>query len=318
MRHLESAFAGKNGFWRYLVMFVAVLVASNTIGAFPLIIAYIMKAASDPAVISEIADNPNDLGVLGLDPNLGLLIMLFPFIAGLATFVLLVKPLNNRTLIKTVNGANTFRWNRFFITGFVWLIMSALYLYLYLKVDPLNFTLNKPAAGTFLLLIIISLIFIPFQAAFEEVLFRGYLMQGFAVLLRNRLFPLIATSVLFGLMHAFNPEVKDFGFFTMMPQYIIFGLIFGVMTILDDGIEAAMGAHTANNIFLCLTVTHDSSALQTPAIYEQQQVYPWIEFTALFITGIIFILVLKAIFRWKGFSALMETVQSEQGISYTS
>ena len=76
------------------------------------------------------------------------------------------------------------------------------------------------------------------------------------------------TSVLFGLMHAFNPEVEEFGFFTMMPQYILFGLIFGIVTILDDGIEAAIGAHAANNIFLCIMVTHNSSALQTPAVYR--------------------------------------------------
>jgi hypothetical protein len=33
-------------------------------------------------------------------------------------------------------------------------------------------------------------------------------------------------------------------------------MIFGVITMLDDGIEAAMGAHTANNIFLCIMVTN--------------------------------------------------------------
>ncbi len=286
-------------------MFVAVLVASNTIGALPLIIAYVVKAASDLSVISAIADNPNDLSVLGLDTNLGLLLMLFPFIAGLASFVLLVKPLNNRTLTITVNGTSTFRWNRFFISGLVWMLISVIYLFICLKIDPLNFTLNNPAAVTLIILTLISLIFIPFQAAFEEVLFRGYLMQGLAVLFRNRWLPVIITSLLFGLMHAFNPEVKDFGFFTMMPQYILFGLIFGIITILDDGIEAAMGVHTANNIFLCIMVTHESSALQTSSIYEQHTIYPWSEFAALLASGILIILVLSIIFNWKNIPVLI-------------
>ncbi len=77
---------------------------------------------------------------------------------------------------------------------------------------------------------------------------------------------------------ALNPEVKEYGFLTMMPQYILFGLIFGVITILDDGIEAAMGAHTVNNVFICIMVTNKSSALQTPALYEQKNVFPWTEF----------------------------------------
>jgi membrane protease YdiL (CAAX protease family) len=273
-----------------------------------LLIAYIGKAASDPSVVSKIADNPNDLGVLGLNPNLGFFMMLFPFLIGLAAFILLIKPLNSRTLGVTVNGTKTFRWNRFIISGSVWIILSVLYLLIYIKVDPTNFKLLD-TSGTLVVLIIISLIFIPFQAAFEEVLFRGYLMQGFAVLARNRWIPLVMTSVLFGLMHAFNPEVEAFGFFTMMPQYILLGLIFGIITILDDGIEASIGAHAANNIFLCLMVTNKSSALQTPAVYEQINIYPWTELAALLMTGIIFLIVLKVIFKWGSFSLLLSGVE---------
>jgi uncharacterized protein len=37
---------------------------------------------------------------------------------------------------------------------------------------------------------------------------------------------------------------------TMMPQYVFFGIVFAVLTMIDDGIEIAIGAHAANNIFL--------------------------------------------------------------------
>lgn len=309
MRHLESSFIGRNSLWRYVVMLAAVLLASNTIGAIPLLIAYMTKAASDPGVISDIASNPNDLSVLGLDPNLGLFLMLFPFLAGLAAFILLVKPLNQRSFGIVINGFGKIRWNRFFISALVWLILSAAYFFIYLKVDPANFTLNN-TSSTLIVLTLISVVFVPFQAAFEEIIFRGYLMQGFTVILRNRWFPLVMTSVLFGLMHSFNPEVKDFGFITMMSQYILFGLIFGIITILDDGVEAAMGAHAANNIFLCIMVTHESSALQTPAVFVQQNVYPWTEFAALLVTGIMFIFILKMLFGWKDLSPLLSKVQN--------
>jgi hypothetical protein len=149
---------------------------------------------------------------------------------------------------------------------------------------------------------------IPFQASFEEILFRGYLMQGFTLLVRNRLFPLLMTSLLFGLMHGLNPEVKEFGFFTMIPQYILFGIIFGIITILDDGIEAAMGAHAANNAFLCIMVTNESSVLQTSALYEQHVVYPWAEFASMLFMGILILFILKVIFKWKSFSVLFSKV----------
>ncbi len=308
MNHLESTFAGKNSFWRYIVMFAAILIVSNTIGAVPLLIAALIKSASNPAVFSQLAANPNDFSVIGLSQNTGFVMMLFPFIAGLIAFILLIKPLNNRTLRITINGSGGIRWNRFFISGTVWMIISALYLMLYLKVDPSNFSINNKTSSL-IILSIVSILFIPFQAAFEEVLFRGYLMQGFAALVKNRWFPVIMTSILFGVMHGFNPEIKEFGFFTMMPQYITFGLIFGIITILDDGIEAAMGAHTANNIFLCITVTNRSSALQTHALFEQFNIHPWTEFLALVITGIIFVLILKIIFKWDKFSLLFERIR---------
>jgi uncharacterized protein len=307
MNHLESTFAGKNSLWRYVVMIVLVLIAANTLGALPLIIALIKKSLTTPGVFAQISANPNDYSILGLDPSLGLFMMLFPFIAGLFAFILLVRPMNSRTICMTINGTGKIRWNHFFISAFFWLFVSAVYLFFYLKIDPSNFRINNYTASL-ITLSVVSVLFIPFQAAFEEVLFRGYLMQGFAALVRKRWFPLIMTSVLFGLMHAFNPEVKEFGFYTMMPQYILFGLIFGVITILDDGIEAAMGAHAANNIFLCIMVTGDSSALQTPALYLQNTIHPWPELAGLLISGIVFILILKLIFRWDNFFLLFQKI----------
>jgi uncharacterized protein len=307
MNHLESTFAGKNSIWRYIIMIAVVLLVSNTIGALPLLIAMLIKSGSNPDVFSMLATNPNDYSVLELAPNILLILMLFPFIAGLASFVLLIKPLNSRTFINTINGTGKIRWNRFFISAFIWLLLSAAYFFLYLGLDPSNFRLNNTTTSL-IALSFLSLLLIPFQAAFEEVLFRGYLMQGFSAILRNRWFPLIMTSILFGLMHSVNPEVKEYGFFTMMPQYVVFGLIFGIITILDDGIEASMGAHAANNVFLCIMVTNKASALQTPALYEQHNIYPWTEFAALVVTGIIFIIILKNIFKWNDFSVLVKKI----------
>jgi membrane protease YdiL (CAAX protease family) len=303
MNHLESSFTGKNAFWRYIIMLLAVLAASNSIGAIPLFISVGISSTADPNILEKLTADPNNLNVLGLNPNIYLLEMLFPFIIGLIAFVLLVKPLNDRPLLKIINGTNTFRWNRFFISAFIWIVASAIYLFAWLKFDPSNFTLNNKTI-TLIPLILISVFLIPFQAAFEEIIFRGYLMQGFATLVKNRWFPLITTSILFALMHVINPEVEKFGFWTMMPQYVLFGLIFGIMTILDDGIEAAMGAHAANNAFLCIFVTNEASTLQSPAIYEQHNIYPWTEFAAMLFMGVLIIFLMKIIFKWKNFSDL--------------
>ncbi len=295
-------------------MLLVILAATNTIGGIPLIIALGIRSAGDPQIITQLAENPNDLTILGLDPNLYLLTMLFPFLIGLAAFVLLIKPLNERNLNHVINGTDSFRWNRFFISGLVWLIVSAIYLFVYLKVDPMNFTINNRSL-TLIPLVFISVLLIPFQAVFEEILFRGYLMQGLTILVRNRWFPLIVTSVFFALMHILNPEVKEFGFLAMMPQYVLFGLIFGIITILDDGIEAAMGAHAANNAFLCIMVTNESSALQTPALYEQLEISPWTDLITMMVIGVLVIFILKIIFRWENLSVLLGKVEEKKAIA---
>ncbi|MBP1666216.1 MAG: hypothetical protein H6Q23_1076 [Bacteroidetes bacterium] len=308
MNHLESSFAGKNAFWRYLIMIIIVFAATNTIGALPLLLAIGIKTVSDPDIMSELAADPSSLTPLDLDQNINLLLTVFPFVIGLLAFIVLIKPLNNKSTGIVINGTGSFRWNRFVISALIWLALSAIYLFVCIRLDPSNFSINN-ATLSLIPLIVVAFLLIPFQASFEEILFRGYLMQGFTVLLRNRLFSLVMTSVLFGLMHGLNPEVAAFGFWTMMPQYILFGLIFGVITILDDGIEAAMGAHTANNIFLLVMNTNESSALQSEALFEQHNIYPWTEFTALLIMGIIVIIILKIIFRWKTFPALLSRVE---------
>lgn len=288
-------------------MILAVFAASNTIGSIPLFVSLGIRSVDDPTVVTRFSEDPNDLTVLGISSNTGLLMMLFPFIVALIAFVLLVKPLNGRSPKIIINGTDSFRWNRFFISALVWTILSAIYLFINIKIDPSNFSLNTKSL-TLISLILISMLLFPLQAAFEEILFRGYLMQGFTVMYRNKLFPLIMTSVMFALMHGLNPEVKAFGFWTMLPQYVLFGLIFGIMTIMDDGIEAAIGAHAANNAFLCIMVTNDSSALQTQAVFVQHNIYPWLDLSTMLFMGVLIIVIMNMIFKWKNFSEIFGQV----------
>jgi hypothetical protein len=311
MNHLERSFNGRNNLWRYIIMVVLIFTATNTIGSLPLSLVSLVVSANNAETLSRISSDLNYLTNLGIDQNIMLMLMLFPFIVGVATYFLMIKPMHGKTFLLTITGSNRFRWNRLLIAGSVWMALMALYLFVYIGADPSNFSINNKTASL-VLLALLSFLLIPFQAAFEEVLFRGYLMQGFTLLIPNRLFPLAATSIMFALMHSLNPEVKEFGFFTIMPQYLTFGLVFGILTVMDDGIEAAIGAHAANNIFLCIMVTHESSALQTAALYEQHGYHPWIELGGLIISGILFIMILKKIFRWNDFSVLFRSVEPEK------
>ncbi len=297
---LTTPFKGKNAFWRYFVLSVAPFIASNTIGAIPLAVVILMNSGA--GVISVEGGMP-DFASMGIDLNLGFALTVFPFILAFFTFVLLVRPINNRNLGTVINGGRRFRWGRVIISALIWTALAALWLFYSMKRDPSSYVLNN-TSGSIATLAILAVLFIPFQAGFEEILFRGYLTQGFAVLARNRWVPILVTSTMFGLMHGLNPEVSEYGFFTMMPQYIFFGLTFSVLTMMDDGIELAIGAHTANNIFLSVFLTNSDSALQTPAMYEQVTIHPWYEFLGLILMSVIFIAIMAILFRWKDVSRL--------------
>ncbi len=298
---MAAPFRGKNAFWRYFIGAIAPFLASNIIGAIPIGIV-IISHTLDGSPLPQKGGMP-DFELMGIDLNLGLALMLFPFILSFFTMVWIVRPLHNRRFGTVVNGGRRVRWGRMMFSALVWIGISALWLLYSVKNDPGNFTLNN-TSGTLLILAGLSVFLIPFQAGFEEVLFRGYLMQGFAVLARNRWVPIVVTSLLFGLMHSLNPEVQKYGFLTMIPQYVFFGLVFAVLTMLDDGIEIAVGAHAANNIFLSVFLTHKDSALQTAALYEQKEIFPWQEFAGLVMMSVVFVAIMAIIYRWKDISRL--------------
>ncbi len=152
--------------------------------------------------------------------------------------------------------------------------------------------------SSFIPLFFIALILIPFQTAYEEVTFRGYLLQGIATGTKSKIWALVITSLVFGLLHSINPEVKEYGFMATMPSYIGFGLIFGLITLLDDGVELAIGIHTANNFLSAILVSSPHSALVTPAIYSVDKIDPYADMLSLYIFGIIAIIIFSFIYKW--------------------
>ena len=119
----------------------------------------------------------------------------------------------------------------------------------------------------FVVLLIIAVLLIPIQTSTEEYVFRGYLMQGFGNLAQNKWFPLLMTSLIFGGMHLFNPEVSKIGNIIFV-YYIGTGLFLGIITLMDEGMELALGFHAANNLIGALLITSDWSAFQTNSIFK--------------------------------------------------
>lgn len=278
-------------------MFLASFLGGQLIGGIPLLLIMLFKMAESGFTIMPNQDNMADLSVYGIDQNFGLALMILPFIASLIILLFLFKALHRRNYMSLFNGFEKIRWRRFFLAAGIWAALSAIYLIFDYQSDSQNYTQNFNLSQ-FIILCIISLCLIPFQASYEELMFRGYLAQGVGVWTKNRLMVIIVPSILFGLMHTLNPEVETYGFWIVMPQYIFFGLLFGLLTVLDNGIEVAMGAHSANNIFMSIFITSKSSVLQTPAMFVQENVNAEKDLIVLIIMGTLFTILLSKSYSW--------------------
>jgi len=296
MNFLERALDKTNHFGKYIWM-VVIFFAASLIGSIPMVIAAVVRGSRMGGDALGVFFETLDLTVLGFSQNVGLLLMLIPAAVTLFACIWAVKYMHSRTFSETVNGTKKVRWNRAFMGFGVWFLLMFIYSLAYFAICPDNFTFQFDIKS-FLPLVLITLLFIPLQTTSEEFLFRGYLTQGIAAWTKNRWLAVIIPGILFGLMHTANPEVSEYGFWAAMPNYIIFGLLFGLTAVLDDGIELAIGMHAANNIFACLFVTFDASALQTPALLHQHELYMGAETVALAVLGIIAIIFFARKYKW--------------------
>lgn len=111
------------------------------------------------------------------------------------------------------------------------------------------------------------LVLTPLQCLAEELAFRGYLMQALGRLWAAPWFVIITSAALFMLPHLFNPEVAAYGFWLMAANYFLMGLFLAWITLRDGRLELAIGAHTANNVLLALTVNYEDSVFDTPSLF---------------------------------------------------
>ncbi|MDF2448789.1 MAG: family intrarane metalloprotease protein [Bacteroidota bacterium] len=276
---IKGLVTGKNDFWRYLFGIVAAFLGYLSFQLI-MMIPLLSSALSNGVTMAEITRNPNLLfnpEVVGVNKSLLLALMMGMFVFTLLFLWLAIRFVQQKSLRSIITGFERIRWSRYFFSFFLWGTLIVLLTVGTYLVSPQDIELRFNA-GPFFTLVFVALIFIPIQTATEELIFRGYLMQGLALLFKNGIIPLIITSILFGLMHASNPEAKAHGLMIMMPYYIFFGAFLAVLTLLDEGSELALGIHCANNLFSSLLVTSKNSVLQTDAIFYTAVENPGSEF----------------------------------------
>jgi len=226
------------------------------------------------------------------------------FAVGLLGLFVVVKFLHKQSIKSLTTSRSKIDWKRFWFAFLFWGFISVIMIMIDYQSSTENYVFNfelKP----FLILVAIAVIFVPLQTSFEEYLFRGYLMQGIGVICKNKWVPLTVTSVLFGMLHLANPEIDKLGYILLV-HYIGTGFFLGIITLMDEGLELALGFHAANNLFTALLVTADWTAFQTNSIFRDisdPDIGAFEIFSSVLIIYPILIFIFAKVYKWKNWKS---------------
>ena len=291
-RFLDLAQSGRNEWWRYLLGTALIFIIWQVIGTLFLIPLAIYVALIDPNLLASFDQVAN----------------IYPFfwmVSVFLTFIMLWIPtwaitlwLHRRPFKSLFTAAPTMRWSRiaqgFAIYGVLVLVATLVEGFL---IHPDNYVWVYDPSSFWWFALAISLL-VPIQATAEEILFRGYILQATGFLSRNLFILSLINGILFMLPHLLNEEVQVSPILVSL-GFIISGIFFAIITLLDNGMELAIGAHIANNIFALAFVNLTDSSIVTSPLFLVTELDPIYNLISQTIAGLLFILIIFRPFSTK-------------------
>jgi CAAX protease family protein len=266
-RYLDLAQQGQNAWWRYALGVITITFFWLVLGYVPYFLLVGASVETGPLL---------DFVAI----NFSILMML----AGLAVTVVLI---HRRPLHSLVTPDARVDWRRAGRGALVWAGVAAAILGIEHLLFPDRYYLSFDVERFFVFLALV-LVLTPIQTTAEELVFRGYAMQGIGLLTRRPALIAVASSLVFTAPHLLNPEVHQHGVVIMAANYFVIGLLLATITLRDGRLELAIGLHAANNVFLALIANYEVSALATAAIFTARELDPVYSLLALSSGALVF------------------------------
>jgi uncharacterized protein len=249
---LDLAARGKNSWWRYLLSIFLILFAWQVIGAIPYAILILLQLSSQPLI-----------SFIGIS---------FSFICLMASLLFFVRFVHKRNPISLITGEIRVSFKKMWLAAGMWTIIVVITTIVDSLVHPgsYEFTFKWAEWVPFSLA---AIILTPIQTSAEELLFRGYFLQGLGLITKRKWVLVIISGLIFAVPHFLNPEMKN-GFVLMALFYFSFGAILTMVTLKSNRLEYALGIHAANNLMTVLLANYKDSALPSPSIFTANVVDP--------------------------------------------
>jgi membrane protease YdiL (CAAX protease family) len=226
---LLNARSGKNSWWRYLLTFLSFVAA--------VAIANVLLQWLMPQIKAIVPQNnefvKNIFFLVSIGIIFGFALLVFGF-----TFV----KLHQRKFMSLVNTTGSFSWSLYFkgfiLYSIIGFLVNLLTEYKLFQVFMQNFNF-----ANFVLIFIVGFIFIGIQSFFEEILLRGYILQGLSLKIKKTIILICINGAIFALLHL------GYGLGGFISSFA-FGITFALITIWQNRIEFSAGVHNANNLIL--------------------------------------------------------------------
>ena len=209
----------------------------------------------------------DDLTIKAHSPIGEFVLVNLAYAVGLVGVWIVVKLIHKKRLTQVVTGRTSFDYSRVLYAMPVGLFISLLGLLIVRFTFPVEMTFRVPVLWEYLPFVLLALVLTPLQAGLEEVIFRGYILQGLILLTRNKLVLALVTTVVFVLPHLANPEPWAYGVGWYVIGIMSMGTFFALLTLLDGGIELAVGFHAIHNLFIILVANRKVSVFETPSLF---------------------------------------------------
>lgn len=275
-----------------------VVMLAYALGQMPLmtVISYQLEKTNSGLDTAGFLKNP-DFSSIGMSNNLGFFLLLLMFVSAFVSLYFMITIAHKKRFHHMFNPYERISWSKIRFSFILWTVLLGLGELVQFLIYPDQYYLTFNLSS-FLPLIFISLLILPIQTTFEEIFFRSYLMQGLFNVFNHKLLVVIIVTVLFALVHGTNPEVSKYGVIPMMWYYVSAGLLLGMVTIYDHGLEIAIGIHAAMNIYSALIVGVGNSVVQTDAIWKVAEAHIWLTNVVFLVQALLFIYICKRKFTW--------------------
>jgi hypothetical protein len=289
--YLDAVHQGKNNWWRYVLSIAVILFLWLIIGSIPVVVfsAYLMVDGNSNSGFTE-------TGFSGVDPLAAFFVTMSGFLMFFLAIFISVRFIHGRPFKSLITPGQKINWKRLSFGFTFWFVIACLVSLFEAILYPDRYTVSFDPLP-FLIFMVFALLLIPIQAACEELFFRGYLMQGLGLRIRGLIVLPLVSGLLFGALHLWNPEMTETnGSWLLAASYFLIGWFAALITLLDGGLELALGLHVANNLYTALVANYTVSALPSESVFMVNVIDPLYGLISLVIGLLVFFMLAFVIF----------------------